>query len=34
MLVESTYGDRDHGADDNGEELAQVIRSTVSAAAS
>jgi metallo-beta-lactamase family protein len=29
VLVESTYGDRDHVADDNGEELAQVIRSTV-----
>ena len=28
-LVESTYGDRDHVADDNGEQLAQVIRSTV-----
>ena len=27
--VESTYGDRDHVADDNGEELAQVVRSTV-----
>ena len=29
VLVESTYGDRDHVADDNGEELAQVIRSTL-----
>ena len=29
VLVESTYGDRDHVADDNGEQLAQVIRSTV-----
>jgi metallo-beta-lactamase family protein len=29
VLVESTYGDRDHVADDNGEELAQVVRSTV-----
>jgi metallo-beta-lactamase family protein len=29
VLVESTYGDRDHLADDNGEELAQVVRSTV-----
>ena len=29
VLVESTYGDRDHAADDNGEELAQVIRSTL-----
>jgi len=29
VLVESTYGDRDHVADDEGEQLAQVIRSTV-----
>lgn len=29
VLVESTYGDRDHVADDNGEELAQVVRSTL-----
>ena len=29
MLVESTYGDRDHDADDDGEQLAQVIRDTV-----
>ena len=29
VLVESTYGDRDHVADDNGEQLAQVIRSTI-----
>jgi metallo-beta-lactamase family protein len=29
VLVESTYGDRDHVADDDGEQLAQVIRSTV-----
>lgn len=28
VLVESTYGDRDHNADDDGEQLAQVIRST------
>ena len=28
VLVESTYGDRDHLADDEGEQLAQVIRST------
>jgi metallo-beta-lactamase family protein len=27
-LVESTYGDRDHEADDNGEALARVIRRT------
>src|ERR1044071_5944361 len=26
VLVESTYGDRDHEADDNGERLATVIR--------
>ena len=29
VLVESTYGDRDHVADDNGEELAQVVRTTI-----
>jgi metallo-beta-lactamase family protein len=29
VLVESTYGDRDHVADDNGEQLARVIRRTV-----
>jgi metallo-beta-lactamase family protein len=29
VLLESTYGDRDHVADDNGEELAQVVRSTI-----
>jgi metallo-beta-lactamase family protein len=29
VLVESTYGDRDHVVDDSGEQLAQVIRSTV-----
>jgi metallo-beta-lactamase family protein len=29
VLLESTYGDRDHVADDNGEELAQMVRSTV-----
>lgn len=29
VLVESTYGDRDHVADDEGEQLAQVIRNTV-----
>jgi len=29
VLVESTYGDRDHVADDSGEELAQVVRSTI-----
>jgi metallo-beta-lactamase family protein len=28
VLVESTYGDRDHEADDNGEALAEVIRDT------
>ena len=26
VLVESTYGDRDHPPDDNGEELAQIVR--------
>jgi metallo-beta-lactamase family protein len=31
LLVESTYGDRDHGADDNGEELAAIVRSTAAA---
>jgi len=29
VLVESTYGDRDHAADDQGEQLAEVIRDTV-----
>ena len=29
VLVESTYGDRDHDRDDNGEALAEVIRDTV-----
>jgi metallo-beta-lactamase family protein len=29
MLVESTYGDRDHAADDDGEEFAAVVRDTV-----
>ena len=29
ILVESTYGDRDHARDDNGEELAGIIRDTV-----
>ena len=28
VLVESTYGDRDHGADDDGEQLADIIRAT------
>jgi metallo-beta-lactamase family protein len=28
VLVESTYGDRDHPADDNGEALARIIRET------
>ena len=28
VLVESTYGDRDHAPDDNGEPLAEVIRDT------
>jgi metallo-beta-lactamase family protein len=28
VLVESTYGDRDHDADDNGDALAEVIRDT------
>jgi len=28
VLVESTYGDRDHAPDDNGEALAEVIRDT------
>jgi metallo-beta-lactamase family protein len=28
VLVESTYGDRDHAPDDNGETLAQIIRET------
>lgn len=30
VLVESTYGDRDHERDDDGEELAEVVRSTMS----
>ncbi len=29
LLVESTYGNRDHVADDDGEELAEVVRSTM-----
>jgi metallo-beta-lactamase family protein len=29
VLVESTYGDRDHERDDNGEALADIIRDTV-----
>lgn len=29
MLVESTYGDRDHGVDDEGEALATIVRDTV-----
>jgi metallo-beta-lactamase family protein len=29
VLVESTYGDRDHVADDNAEQLAEIIRNTV-----
>jgi metallo-beta-lactamase family protein len=29
VLMESTYGDRDHPPDDNGETLAQIIRDTV-----
>jgi metallo-beta-lactamase family protein len=29
VLVESTYGDRDHAPDDDGEALAEVIRDTV-----
>lgn len=29
VLVESTYGDRDHAADDNGEALAGIIHDTV-----
>jgi metallo-beta-lactamase family protein len=29
VLVESTYGDRDHEPDDSGEQLASVIKSTV-----
>jgi metallo-beta-lactamase family protein len=28
VLAESTYGDRDHPGDDNGEELARIIRDT------
>ena len=29
MLVESTYGDRDHPVDDRGEALAEIVRDTV-----
>lgn len=29
VLVESTYGDRDHAADDNGEALAEIVSDTV-----
>jgi metallo-beta-lactamase family protein len=29
LLIESTYGDRDHEPDDDGEELAQIVRDTV-----
>jgi metallo-beta-lactamase family protein len=29
LLIESTYGDRDHETDDDGEELARVVRDTV-----
>jgi metallo-beta-lactamase family protein len=29
VVVESTYGDRDHDRDDNGEALAEIIRDTV-----
>jgi metallo-beta-lactamase family protein len=29
VLVESTYGDRDHDPDDNGEALAEIVRDTV-----
>jgi metallo-beta-lactamase family protein len=29
MLVESTYGDRDHLVDDGGEQLAEIVKSTV-----
>jgi metallo-beta-lactamase family protein len=29
LLVESTYGDRQHGPNDDGEELARVIRETI-----
>jgi metallo-beta-lactamase family protein len=28
VLVESTYGDRDHPPDDNGEQLAEIVRDT------
>jgi metallo-beta-lactamase family protein len=28
VLIESTYGDRDHAPDDDGEELAEVVRDT------
>lgn len=29
LLLESTYGDRDHPVDDDGEELAEIVRETV-----
>ena len=29
VLMESTYGDRDHVADDDGEQLAQIVRTTI-----
>ena len=29
LLIESTYGDRDHEPDDDGEELARIVRDTV-----
>jgi metallo-beta-lactamase family protein len=32
MLVESTYGDRDHPADDRGEAIAQIVRDTAARA--
>ena len=31
LLIESTYGDRDHAAEDNGETLAAIVRETVAA---
>jgi metallo-beta-lactamase family protein len=31
LLLESTYGDRDHAPDDNGEQLAAIVRETVGA---
>jgi metallo-beta-lactamase family protein len=31
LLLESTYGDRDHAPDDNGEELAAIVRDTAAA---